>query len=175
MCLGHERAHCSFKATPEPVSSNSGVQMTPPIREATACTRSPGLPGLSTQKTEAPTRSCTTVSSDVRRQSAHCPADCFQKICYARVHKDPSTPASPASPGATSSGAERSPSGPVVPRVSASLAGSRSSSRQPLAPTCVGRQPLVGQQNNGYLSEPSSGSTLLHHAGLHPQQNWPLP
>jgi hypothetical protein len=71
MCLGHEMARWSFKATPEPESSNSGVQRTPPIREATARTRSPTLPGLSTQKTEATTRSCTIVSSDRRRASAH--------------------------------------------------------------------------------------------------------
>ena len=53
MRRGQNMARWSFIATPEPVSSISGVQMTAPVWAATVRSRSPGSLGLSTQKSEA--------------------------------------------------------------------------------------------------------------------------
>ena len=71
MCRGQEMARWSFNATPEPVSSISGVQMTAPVWAATVRTRSPGSLGLSTQKTEATALSSTTTSFDRWRARAN--------------------------------------------------------------------------------------------------------
>ncbi len=60
MCRGQEMARWSCNATPEPVGSISGVQMTAPVWAATARTRSPISLGLSTQKSEATALSSTT-------------------------------------------------------------------------------------------------------------------